>query len=358
MINVIKQYLTFLCVCMFIHTLPAFASHPIKPLDCSRAPTVSPTTCRKNGLIVLPEATRRPWIQAIDSANRSIHLAAYKVSDPFIIDALKSAMERGVKISLIIEPEPFSHEKRNNPILPLIALAHHENISISEGVMGYNQTHYMALLVDTEIGIIGTGNFDEETFDGTQEGTPPCRDFALTINHPEMLKELEHIFTSDQMGVKPTSLKHLVIGPEEMRSNLTNLIHQARHSIRVYQQSLQDNPITEHLVKALERGVEVIFIMPEYPFRSTLNPNFVNQSRLKKAGGQIFFHQSLYLHAKAMIIDAETPDASKVWIGSTNFYPPSLDQTRELGIIIQNPDITQDMLEVFQKDLSLSNPMQ
>jgi hypothetical protein len=36
------------------------------------------------------------------------------------------------------------------------------------------------------------------------------------------------------------------------------------------------------------------------------------------------------LPAKALIIDAEDPGASKVWIGSTHFYTPSLDNTREL----------------------------
>ncbi|MBN9564684.1 MAG: hypothetical protein J0G29_01100 [Alphaproteobacteria bacterium] len=352
-----KQYIAFLGFCIALCFSAASANPPAQLLNCSQTSKIDPSICGKKGLVVLPEATRRPWIQAIDSAEKRIRLAAYKFSDPFIIDALKMAIARGVKVSLVIEPAPFAHEKSDNVLSPLIALAINENMSISEGIRGYTQTHYKALLVDDTLGIIGTGNFDAESFDGTQQGSPPCRDFAVMINHPEILQELEHIITSDQMGVKPNQLKYLVLGPERMRETLTDLIDKAKKSICIYQQFLQDEDLTAHLEKALKRGVEIAFIMPEYPFHSTLNPNFVNQRRLQKAGAKIFFHKLLYAHAKALIIDAETPTESRVWIGSTNFYTPSLDNTRELGITIQNIEITQEMQAAFQKDVLLSKAM-
>jgi phosphatidylserine/phosphatidylglycerophosphate/cardiolipin synthase-like enzyme len=50
-------------------------------------------------------------------------------------------------------------------------------------------------------------------------------------------------------------------------------------------------------------------------------------------------------HAKAILADGQY-----LYLGSINFSAPSMDQNREIWLIIKNKEIIQSFLEVFQKD--------
>ena len=47
-------------------------------------------------LLVFPDNKREPFLNAIQNAQQSIQLAAYKLSDLAVMEALKKAAERGV----------------------------------------------------------------------------------------------------------------------------------------------------------------------------------------------------------------------------------------------------------------------
>lgn len=80
-------------------------------ISCSN---VDLSNFNKESIFIEPESGRRPWVDAIFSAKKTIYMSAYKLSDPIIISSLKEANKRGVKIALLIEPFSFEHSNSAN----------------------------------------------------------------------------------------------------------------------------------------------------------------------------------------------------------------------------------------------------
>ena len=75
------------------------------------------------------------------------------------------------------------------------------------------------------------------------------------------------------------------------------------------------------------KGVELILPMPSSS--SATNPDV---SRLESGGVQVRYSTTLYMHAKLIIVDSTLG-----FTGSENFSSNSLDNNRELGIVIGDP---------------------
>ena len=59
-------------------------------------------------------------------------------------------------------------------------------------------------------------------------------------------------------------------------------------------------------------------------------------------------------HTKVILVDVGT-ELPQAWVGSTNFYLPSLDYNRELGIITSNLPVINRIGSVFEYDWSQAN---
>jgi phosphatidylserine/phosphatidylglycerophosphate/cardiolipin synthase-like enzyme len=68
-------------------------------------------------------------------------------------------------------------------------------------------------------------------------------------------------------------------------------------------------------------------------------------------GVEIRLAESLYIHAKLMVIDGEA-----AVVGSQNFTETSLDYNRELAIVITDPSILERCLDVFERDWQRAIP--
>lgn len=132
-------------------------------------------------LFIMPKERRTPWLEAINEAKISTNMAAYRLSDPEIINALEKASLRGVKIDLLLERDAFGHDKTNNVETPVERLAPLNKLKIYHLSEDFKQAHYKMAVIDDKFGLIGTGNLDEESFEGIAGKEKPCRDFVVTI---------------------------------------------------------------------------------------------------------------------------------------------------------------------------------
>jgi len=301
----------------------------------------------KNTVFVLPEDGRTPIVTAIQAAKKTLHMAAYRLSDPQILQALEGARKKGVQIKLLIQPTLSQHEKSHaeNAMEKLKSLG----IEIYTLSTRFSQAHYKLILVDETWGILGTGNLDTESFDGEGD-TPACRDFFVPVLHPVLVREALRVFNADIQDhrIVPHPRK-LIWGPDYQRSTFLKMINSAKKSIHIYQQDIQDKGILEALAGAARAGVDVKIIMMPFPFSKTVDNNIPNQTLITQAGGKVALNTKYYIHAKVMIVDERD-----MYIGSCNFYPESLDRARELGIIIQSPKAIHKVLEIFNEDWKIS----
>ena len=307
-------------------------------------------------VFVFPKVGRTPWIKAIESAEREINISAYKLSDPAMMEALRKAAGRGIKITLLAQPEPVHNEQSGNVKTPIEELKQN-GIQVYMLSPRFNQAHYKMIVVDREVGMISTGNLDEESFDGLPgQKIEATRDFAVPIFDKEKLGEMNRVFLADCQdkrvplaGLDVIRRPALVWGPDQQRTAFLQMINHATKSIRIYQQDFQDVGIAEAVAGAARAGVDARIIMMPFPFSKTKDNNIPNQTLMTKAGAQVGLNTSNYIHAKILIVEDE--DGNRwMYVGSCNFYPSSLDGTRELGIVTQNKKQIDAVLGVFESD--------
>lgn len=151
------------------------------------------------------------------------------------------------------------------------------------------------------------------------------------------------------LGADLAHLPSLVWGPDQQRNAFLYMINSAEKSIHVYQQDFTDEGITQAVSGAARRGIKVQIIMMPFPFSKKEDKNILNQQMMIKAGAMVGLNTSNYMHSKILIIDGKM-----MYVGSCNFYTPSLDQPRELGIVTDNHAPIEKVLGVFYRDWNKS----
>jgi phosphatidylserine/phosphatidylglycerophosphate/cardiolipin synthase-like enzyme len=95
------------------------------------------------------------------------------------------------------------------------------------------------------------------------------------------------------------------------------------------------------IVSAAQRGVHVAVILPAPSGGSDSNSQGIGT--IKQGGVQVKEDPRLYIHAKISVVDGQ-----KAFVGSENISTQSLDQNRELGIIVSDSGVLQTLQQTFQ----------
>ena len=70
-------------------------------------------------LIVLPDDTAKPILEAIAQAKKSIRVKMFLFSDPSLLEAVIAAHQRGVDVRIMLNPERRDGEKDSSRHLQL-----------------------------------------------------------------------------------------------------------------------------------------------------------------------------------------------------------------------------------------------
>ncbi len=312
-------------------------------------------------LIVYPESAsvnaRTAIIHEIGQATKTIYMSAYQMKDPVIAQALIDSTKRGAKVALIVEKNPYKHafnvdDKQDVILQQLLAAGvviyeRPEYLKVSHPT-GHHHARY--LLIDSKRFLLTTGNFDETTFDH-------CRDFAVTFNsyaHPGEFAALQMLFESDIQNVPlpATFPASVIVGPDQQREKIVNFLRAAKKSIKVYQQYFNDPVIFGVISQLMESGIKVELLMMAYPTGyDKEDPSASAQDQLKILGADVRLIQDFYGHARAIVIDDQY-----ALIGTAQLSPASLDENREVSLIIKGPVVDQ-LVAQFQADQTRALPL-
>ena len=139
----------------------------------------------------------------------------------------------------------------------------------------------------------------------------------------------------------------LVWSPAGSEDQLLGLINGATSSLRIYSEEMGDTTVENALVRAAKRGVDV----------QVCGENQGGEydraySELARAGIRISYYSSsagFYIHGKVIAADYGTA-RGKVFIGSENFSNTSLNDNRELGLIISSHAVMSAIASTFAAD--------
>ncbi|MBI4855053.1 MAG: hypothetical protein HY819_24900 [Acidobacteria bacterium] len=316
----------------------------LKELTKTTRPPVDPPGIEEVKLFPMPESTAAPIVDSINRATDSVDVSIYLFTEPKIMEALKQAAARGVKVRVMLEPQVVGIKDANKPAEEALRAAGIEVKTTPEIYSEGNKVdHAKFMVVDKKELLFGTGNLVRS---GLGENDTPNRDFWVRDTRAQSVSEATSLFDADWERRDTTGIdfKNLVVTPDNASQKIFNFIDSAKEKLYVYNQSISDQPMIDRLIAAKQRGVDVK-IMINAP-RSSTDKAIQTKAKLEAAGIDVAYYRKYEtLHAKAMIAD------NKAYIGSQNFTSGGLYNNREFGEITDSPGVVKDLTNIFMSDL-------
>lgn len=297
-------------------------------------------------VIVLPDDTARPILEAITNAEKSIRVKMFVFSDPMLLQAVIAAHKRGVKVRIMLNPARRSGEKENNETREQLISA---GVEVIDSNPAFDVTHEKSMVIDDATAYVKSLNWETRNLTET-------RDYAVVTTHKHEVDEIIECFDADwnRTAFTPGEHSHLIWCVGNGRQRLGQLIDAAKHSLWLQNERYQDPVIIEHLVRAKERGVKVhVMARPPHKLKKEKLVEGVSGLRtLEDVGIGIRKLKHVKLHAKVLLADG-----NRTIIGSINLAPGSFDSRRELAIEVRDEHVVNRIHEVLKRDWEHSHAL-
>jgi cardiolipin synthase len=290
-------------------------------------------------VLVLPDDTAKPILDAIHNAETSIRVKMFVFSHPDLLKAVIDAHKRGVKVRVMLNPERRDGEKENGETRKTLTEA---GVAVIDSNPEFDVTHEKSMVIDDKIAFIQSLNWEVRNLTET-------RDYAIVTSKGHEVAEVIECFDADWDRKKfaPGDHSHLIWCVGNGRQRIGQLIDSAKHTLWVQNERYQDPTIIEHLIRAHARGVK-IFIMARPPHklkREKLIEGVSGLRCLMDLGVKINKLRHIKLHGKLLLADDK-----RAIVGSINLAPGSFDSRRELAIEVDDPDIIKRIGDTLRHD--------
>jgi cardiolipin synthase A/B len=299
-----------------------------------------------HALIILPDHTAKPILEAVHGAKKSLRVKMFVFSDPALQKAVIEAKKRGVKVRVMLNPARRSGEPENEVTRKKLQAAGVEVIASNPE---FEVTHEKSMVVDDRVAFIQSLNWASKNLAGT-------RDYAVVTSRGKEVDEVIECFEADwsrkKFAVDSNTL--LIWCNQNGRDRVAQFIDDAKHTLFVQNERYQDTVIIERLVRAKMRGVEVhVMARPPHKLKKEkLNEGVGGLRIMDDVGIKVHKLKHLKLHGKMLIADH-----SRAIIGSINLAPGSFDSRRELAIEVHKPELIERLRKVVRHDWKHSYPM-
>jgi cardiolipin synthase A/B len=297
-------------------------------------------------LVVLPDDSARPLVDAINQAKKSLRIKMFVFSDPVMVQTVIAAHDRGVDVRIMLNPSRRNGEKENDDTHRILTEA---GISVLDSNPAFDVTHEKSMVIDDQTAFIQSLNWQTKNFTKT-------RDYAVSTQHKHEVDEVIECFDADwaREEFKPGDRSHLIWCIGNGRQRIAQFIDDAKHTLWVQNERYQDPVIIERLVRASRRGVKIkVMMRPPHTLKKDKLVEGVGGVRiLDDVGIKVHKLKGLKLHAKLLFAD----DVRAI-IGSINLAPGSFDSRRELAIELRDDTIATRIHEVLHHDWENSRPI-
>ncbi len=324
------------------------------------AQTLAPPRRGGSPLTVLPEDGRKLYLDAIDSATEEIRILICVLEDPQILERVQAALHRGVSVRAIVDSGKYHDLAAERDHLQKYLTSQGGELHLSNPV--FPRSFPKIILIDSNLLVYGSACLDQTTF-------LLYRDFATTSEDPQLLQDLHLLFENDwsySAGVgeqppafnptPPFSSKDLIISPVNGAEKLVHLYQTAQQSIEVYTEILGNLMLESELAAAVRRGVEVRTISPFYVNGGSPEVQarqLASLRALSAAGVDAHVNGSVtppmpYMHARADVVDGRVG-----FLGSVSVSPDSVAFNREMGLVVRDQALVQQLRSQFESDFQL-----
>ncbi len=297
-------------------------------------------------LIVMPDDSAKPLLDAINNATKSIRVKMFIFSDPSLLAAVIAARKRGLKVRIMLNPARRDGESENTDSRKQLEAG---GIEVIDSNPDYDVTHEKSMVVDDATAFVNSLNFETKNLTET-------RDYAIVTSHAHEVDEVIQCFEAD-WARKPfhgDEKSHLIWCSANGRDRIAQFIDDAKESIFLQNERYQDAVIIERLVRAATRGVKIhVMARPPHKLKKEKLVESVGGLRtMNDVGIKIHKLKHLKLHAKMLLADH-----ARAIVGSINLAPGSFDSRRELAIEVRDDDIVKRLAKIAHHDWENSHPL-
>ena len=316
-------------------------------------------------LAVLPDDGREIYFEAFDAARREIRIEICVLEDPLVLQRLKEAIDRGVRVRVIVDHGKYEALPSEQVNLAAYLTGPGGQLHLSNPI--FPRSFPKVILIDERFALIGSACLDTTTF-------AQYRDYAYVTDEPGIVKDLSRLFENDWRHsafpgqsfptYNPTPVithPDLIVSPVNAAYRLVAFIQNAQGTLDVTSELLGDPTLESELAAAAAKGVRVRLIAPETVNGGSQDVQQLQLSSLSalKAAG-IHIHvtrppespESPYMHARTAVADG-----TRAYLGSISLSPDSPTYNREVGLILDDTHFVRTLQNQFEMDFkSKSHP--
>lgn len=284
-----------------------------------------------------------PIVESIDSAKLSVDVAMYSLTLNSARDALLRALDRGVRVRMVMESDNMDSadvQKLKDAGIPILG-------DRREGLM-----HDKFLVIDNSEVWVGSMNLTDS---GTYEDNNVMMHIHSTKVAENFTKEFNEMFVDDKFGdnvVAETPNPRVTIdgtpvdtyfSPDDgIQPILVDILNGAQHSIYFLAFSFTADSLGDAIRERAKDGVTVAGVMDDDQVSSNVGTEY---DLFRQAGLDVFRDKNPgQMHEKVIIVDENT-----VIFGSYNFTNSAETKNDEALMVVYNESIAQQFIAEFQR---------
>jgi cardiolipin synthase A/B len=311
-------------------------------------------------LTILPEDGRELYFEAFAAARHEIRIEICVLEDPLVLQSLKQAIDRGVRVRVIADHGKYDALQAERDNLATYLTGPGGKLHLSNPI--FPRSFPKVILVDARHAIIGSACLDSTTF-------AQYRDYAYVTDVPGIVDDLSRLFENDWLhsaapggafpAYNPTPVvRHpdVIVAPVNASSRLVAFIQKARRTLDVTSELLGNPTLESEVAAAVARGVRVRLIAPESVNGATPGAQELQAGSLralKAAGVQVHVTrppesaQSPYMHARTAVADGK-----RAYLGSISLSADSITYNREVSLFLDDRHVVDKLQDQFEIDFN------
>ena len=257
-----------------------FSNSPQCQSNCGLGPGVQGVQ-----VFVEPDDGEQVITNAIESAQKSIWLEIYILSDRNVIRALEEAANRGLDVRVMLEPHPIGGGTSPSKTLDTLAAS---GIKTQFTNPSFSLTHEKGMIIDGTSVYIMTSNFSRSALGGSSGSSGyRNREYGIIDTIQQDVLATEEIFMADWNHTNAQfNDPNLVVSPINSRIDFTTLINSAHSTLLIEAEEMNDSDIEQALANAAQHGVQVEVILPSTS-SSSGDSNSQGIATIKQSGVQV-----------------------------------------------------------------------
>ncbi|CAN5401676.1 hypothetical protein BH09ACT7_BH09ACT7_04440 [soil metagenome] len=295
-------------------------------------------------LIVEPDDGLGPVLDFFASAEKTLLIKQFTFTEDSFIEAVIERKNAGVDVRVMLNPARSGGDRANDETFERFVNA---GVAVQWANPKFYVTHEKSVVVDGTAALVATFNLCPKYFSLT-------RDYGVITYDPLHIAQITDVFNADweHRDWRPSGYEGLLWSNSNSRLHMAHFIDTATERLDVQHPKYVDAVILDHIAAAADRGVKVHVLcggkhgISEWDILDT----FASLRTLRRFGVKVHKQKNLRVHAKLLIVDAQT-----ALVGSMNIDRSAFDLRRELGVTVSDPDVVARLKQVFDADWESSH---